>query len=418
MEAVVGRSAERTAIAVPSEFEGMNVMNPSLQFRPSASGAAAVPGQYRKDCLRIGRFIAREAASGRRVELDVSGDRLNRWIAAFNTMRSQGIEVDLTVDHGTDARSRRGRILSLFRASSDGSRLIADPDGEVLAFDAEVADEETALLARRCPHVSVEIEPDFIDGRGRHYGEAITAISIVRQPVVAGQWPFERIAAGRVRSAECLLLHGHDEMTQRWPRPRPARTQSLHGASGMFNEQQMQRLCRLLEVGESEAGDSIGEIICERIELALHDRDKARNALHAAKQQIGTGGEGEGLDPELIEEAVENCREKLDRLIEQGRLSPAAGEKLAAALLGEAGSRPAICLSRRAASNAGLGQPLAKAVLEALAENEPVRLGEQTGAQGVALSRRDPAQGAEVDEEELTRRMIEQANGRAGQPAL
>ncbi len=375
-------------------------------------------GRYRKDCLRIGRFIAREAVSGRRVELEVSGDRLDRWVAAFNAMRSQGIEVDLTVDHGTDARSRRGCVLSLFRASADGSRLIADPAGDVLAFDAELTDEETALLAWRCPHVSVEIEPDLVDGRGRHYGEAITAISIVRQPVVAGQRPFERIAAGRIRSAECLLLHGHDEITQRWPRRRLGRKQSFHGASGMFNEQQVQRLCRLLEVGESEAGDSIGEIICKRIELALHDRDRAREALQMAKQQGGMRGEGETVDPELIEEAAENCREKLDRLIEQGRLSPAAGEKLANALLGETGSRPAICLSRGAASNAGLSQPLARAVLEALAENEPVRLGEQTGAQVVALSRREPAQNAEVDEQELTRRMIEQANGKAGQPAL
>ncbi len=378
--------------------------------------------RYRKDCLRLGRFVAREAVTGRAVELEVSAARLDGWVAAFGAMRAGGVEVDLTVDHGGGAASRRGWVTALYRASTRGDALVADPEGEVLAFEAELSDDEAVLLAQRCPHVSVEIEPDFIDGQGRRYGEAITAISIVRQPVVPGQRPFSKLAAGRNRSAECLLLGTADELTHRWPQARPGGEPTPDGDHAMFNEQQMQRQCRLLEMGEPQPPESLGERVLERIELALRQRDQARTALEARGDgaDAATASPDNDIDGELMEEAAENCRERLDRLIERGRISPAAGQKLAEALLGEAGARPAVCLSRRAAVRAGFDRPLARAVLEALAENQPVHFGERTGAQLMTLSRREgsgrEAGGGDADDPDaLTRRMIEQANrGGAG----
>lgn len=137
--------------------------------------------RYRKDVIRTGRFFVPKM----RLWLEVTPDRMDRWVSTFDLMRRRGVKVDLTLDHldPGSAESKRGELVRLQRL------------GDTLYADVEVADAETELLLARCPEVSLELDQGFQDGLGNTYDEALTAVTICRQPVVPGQQPFLKIAA-------------------------------------------------------------------------------------------------------------------------------------------------------------------------------------------------------------------------------
>ena len=107
---------------------------------------------------------------------------------------------------------------------------------------------------------------------------------------------------------------------------------------------------------------------------------------------------------------------KIDGLVTDGKITPAVGEKLAASLIGAEGSRNIYALSIKAAKSVGLVAPYAKAILKALALNDPVKLGEQTKRQTLALSRVNPDddQGDAKAGQDRTKELIDTANKGAG----
>ncbi|MBL4702733.1 MAG: hypothetical protein JKX85_15925, partial [Phycisphaeraceae bacterium] len=139
--------------------------------------------RFKKDAIRVGQFIARNPIDGTSLLLEVTPQRISSWIEQFQFMRGNGVQVDLTVDHKKGAAAKIGTVDYLYR------------DDETLMFDLTVPDKESVLLLERCPEVSIEIEPGFQDGKGHIYGEAITAITVCRKPVVGDQQPFVPIAA-------------------------------------------------------------------------------------------------------------------------------------------------------------------------------------------------------------------------------
>ncbi len=128
--------------------------------------------------LRVGSY--RHPRAG--WELAVDQQRLVRMAETTNSMIAAGVAPDITVDHGQSARDKLGAIVG------------AKVDGDWLVLSHRFADDESLALARRVGNVSVEIEPDLVDGKGRHWADAIMASSLVRNPIVPGQ-SNERMAA-------------------------------------------------------------------------------------------------------------------------------------------------------------------------------------------------------------------------------
>lgn len=138
--------------------------------------------RFRKDLIRVGRFV--HPTEG--WTLDVTPDRLETWLSAFQKMRANGVDVEVTADHSDRAEAIRGYMVDAF---------IED---DTLFGILEMRGEKGIELAEVVKNVSVEIEPDFTDGKGNSYGDTITAVAIGQKPVVPNQQPFQRIAASLV----------------------------------------------------------------------------------------------------------------------------------------------------------------------------------------------------------------------------
>lgn len=115
--------------------------------------------------------------------LEVTPDRLNKWATRFNAGRAAGIDFEVTVDHSQKADGVIGYLTGMF------------VEGDKLMGVHEFADDDAVKIAERCKNVSVEIVPDFTDSKKNNYGEMIVKSSLVQQPVVPGQAPFQKMAA-------------------------------------------------------------------------------------------------------------------------------------------------------------------------------------------------------------------------------
>jgi hypothetical protein len=122
-------------------------------------------------------------------ELDVTRERMDKWVGAFKAMNANGVNVPHCKDHSLAADDYVCDVVDLFR------------QGDTLYAVYEATDEDDAIeQVKHLKHVSVGID-DFTDGSGTHYGEAITHVASVPDPVVRNQKPFVSIAASAGRAA-------------------------------------------------------------------------------------------------------------------------------------------------------------------------------------------------------------------------
>jgi hypothetical protein len=262
--------------------------------------------KFIKDLIAVGDYAHPE----KQWSLHVTPDRLDKWVQRFNAARANGVDFEVTLDHSPSARSVVGYLTSLHR------------EGDRLMGVHEFIGEEAIELAQRVKNVSVEIDPDFVDGKGNRYGEAIVKSSLVQQPVVPGQLAFMPFVT---------------------PMPNPV------AASRVTMDEEVAAL--------DEHADDVADRLCSLVKL--------------------------------------------------GRLTPHCRVLLAAALTGEPGRRPALLLSRRLSNTP---RSLARMIVEALGQNEPVSLAQATGVQTIELSRRVPG-GADEDADDLVRSRVDRHNG-------
>src|SRR5436305_11241508 len=97
-------------------------------------------------------------------------------------MTSNGVGVPILMDHSQSAAATLGWIVDVKRQDD---RLM-----ELHQFLGEAARD---IGLRNM--VSLGIDPDFIDGKGVRYGEAIVHSAVTPVPVVPGQGTFEPLSA-------------------------------------------------------------------------------------------------------------------------------------------------------------------------------------------------------------------------------
>ena len=119
-------------------------------------------------------------------------------------------------------------------------------------------------------------------------------------------------------------------------------------------------------------------------------------AVKTLKDQLGDLEKkaGKGKVPDVNEDLLEDLAEaregELDALVTAGKITPAARNKIAAAIIGEPGKRRTLGLSTSVAKHLGLTAPLAKQIIAALKDNDPavlMELREKTGPQRLTLTR-------------------------------
>jgi hypothetical protein len=161
-----------------------SLIRPNTRMTPIGSptkvGDGPLTQRFLKPVICLGSFIHPKHGW----KLDVDENRLNTYVKNFAAMKSNGVPVKLTKDHKRTSDAVVGDAIELTR------------EGDWLNAIVEVSGEKNIELCETNKDVSIEVDEGMVDGKGNRYGECITAISVVRNPIVPGQTGFKRIAAG------------------------------------------------------------------------------------------------------------------------------------------------------------------------------------------------------------------------------
>ena len=364
----------------------------------------ASTGQFNQDGHEVQRMVKDMIALGVYTHpifgwtLDVTEERLDRWVGAFKVMTENGIKVPITLDHSEASDDCQGYVVDMYR------------QGDKLMGVHELVGQEAITLALKVQQVSVLIEKEFIDGMDRNYGEAITHSSITPNPIVPGQEPFVPVAAsrsGQSQSAPVFVLTADK-----------GKRQSSKGAPAMTDEQ-LKAIQQALGAGDDLEADSVATRIAERLEAGKTEKADLEKkvvdltaeveALKKTAEEQGASRTEPKVDPDLLDDLAESAESRIDNLVDKGKVVASVAASLKDLLIGKPGARNAFALSRKVSQT---NESLVKGLCKALEQNDVVKLGETLGAQ-VTLSRSVPDGDAKDHDPDVTKEMIDQAGGPA-----
>ncbi len=316
-------------LATPGELKPAVMLGLGLPSR--VSGLPAF--YYWKDAIVVGSYVHPAG----RFSLDVTRQRLDGYAENFQKMKNNGVGVPILMDHTQSAAATLGWIVDVKRR---GDRLI-----ELHQFLGESA-RDIGLRNK----VSLGIDPNFVDGKGVRYGEAIVHSAVTPVPMVPDQGTFE--------SAE--------------------------------------------EAAMSQEGDGVIvlSLACESKPAA--DIPPQPPVAQPAAPAISPSQPAVELQM-AMGALADAAAAKRDLAVARGGVDPAVADELFALLVRASdGALNTLMLSR----HGGQG-PVALMVFDILARNQPTAMGEATAIQ--ILSR--PVPGEDADRLLLQERMIALANG-------
>ncbi|RLC38153.1 hypothetical protein DRH27_02945 [Candidatus Falkowbacteria bacterium] len=299
-------------------------------------------------------------------KLDVTEERLYRWVASFEAMKANGVDVEVPVNHSFGAEDNLGYVVEMF--------VEPNADGVPTLYGIhEIRGESNIETVMANKNVSVAIEKDFVDGEGTHYGEAIIHSSVVQQPVVPGQEDFEKIAAS---------ANGGQEQV-------PVLTMSNVTKGQSMNEEMLKQIREMLGAGDDLTADNALSRVAEKITSlgeAKADVDKELLNITAELEKIKANGSktASNIDPNLAEQMGVTAETQLTLLVAAGSISPACQVALQKAMVGEKTTRN---LSMLALGENGKSSNFSL-IFDALKLNKIADLTERTGLQ--TLSRTEP----------------------------
>jgi len=131
--------------------------------------------KFWKELIREGRWINAKAG------FTLQGDRgrLAQWARNFHEMADAGIRVPVPWGHSYDPRDNAGFVEE-----------IELRDGGLWARLNVPNEDDAAKVGATVRAVSVSVNPNFIDGSGRSWGEVIEHVALTNYPVVTDQGDF------------------------------------------------------------------------------------------------------------------------------------------------------------------------------------------------------------------------------------
>lgn len=127
----------------------------------------------------------------KRFTLAVDRPRMDNWVKTFALMKQQGVDVTVNADHSDKAANALGYVVDMRR------------EGDTLkVLHALIGDDAIRMAARN--KVSLGVDPDFVDGTGNRYGDAVVHSALTPVPVVPGQGGL--IAASRGQDDQALVF--------------------------------------------------------------------------------------------------------------------------------------------------------------------------------------------------------------------
>jgi len=315
-----------------------------LAAGPQTKADGRVERRFRKELIRTGHYVKAEDG----IEFEVTPQTLTHFVEQFERMKANGVRIPVPNGHKNagNADANRGYVEELFVE-----------DDTLVGVLRMVGDDGIAAAQRS--DVSIFVPIEFTDGKGNKYTRPIEHVALCTDPVVPGLGEFIPLAASK--------------------------------ESRMTKLELAKKLAKTLKLAAELTEENAEKLLEEGIQELIAARDKAAEELKAKEAEVTEAKtEAEQLkvaasrkaDPLMVKLAADNARLKLDGLVAASRLTPAARDKLAAALLGKDNEKLAVALSR------GDDGSAIDAIVAALSDNTPIKTGEKSGPQtSVALSK-------------------------------
>lgn len=292
---------------------------------------------------------------------------MRRWADAGAKMLAAGVAIPINCDHSDRARDVVGYVKDF---KLDGHRL--------LALCQFIGDDAALTAARNL--VSVGIDPNFIDGEARQWGEAIVHLALTPVPVVPNQGEFLQASLASDQDDVLILADGA-----------PAEAGEEANVTIVCSAELFEALADLIP-GEQDVtlADCIARVVqhLQSLEASPTDREIANSLqaeLSAAQQRVAelSARAAAPLSEEAAAAMVEAAIVRFDAAVACGGLSPAARDRLVAALVKSPDGRANLLALSRAANSRG-ERALALTVADILLDNQAIELGEKTSLQAMA----------------------------------
>lgn len=295
--------------------------------------------KVRKEIMRTGSYF--KAADGLSFEIDT--DILDHWASTCEEYLAAGNRIPVPATHydSENPESNRGWVTGMERS---GESLYAfmdlfGPDRKSIETLAAVSD------------VSIFVPPERVDGHGKMFVRPITHVALCTDPVIPGLEQFEVLAASHAATKK--------EQTMKLDL---AKISAALNITEAMTEENAESLIL------SAAATLTGKVTAAEAKVTTAETEVATLKLsHSPKK----------ADPVLVSLAAENRSHKLDALVSAARITPAVREKLAKHYI----NADTLSLSLGSGGKDGFDE-----IVEALKDNDPVVLGEQSGRQVLELS--------------------------------
>ncbi|MBX9652080.1 phage protease, partial [bacterium] len=277
---------------------------------------------FDKDVLRTGRWMVGDRC------WDVTAALLRRLVQNFQLARSRGVRIPVVWNHSNDARDKIGEVVRLYVV---GDTLRA-------RFWAAIP-EDIRRLNLTSDEASVEVAEPWNDGSGRRYDSFLTHVAIVNHPVVLNQGPIYRL-----QLSQATRQHEQGESMTRNDSP-----EAHHAVDGTPSSFDMATIVQLInemmgalgtsyqlaeDTDESNFESRLRDLR-DRIDAVVSDHDpspdqSADTPVSASlQQQLDSVTRQLANHRHLLNQEREQAFGRaMDRLITEGRLTPADRESL------------------------------------------------------------------------------------------
>jgi hypothetical protein len=332
----------------------------------------------------------------------VTPKRLAALARNFYQMKRAGISVPILADHAERADATLGFIVD-----------VKVENGWLRELHQFLGPEARDLGLRN--GVSLGLAPEYVDGQGRNWGEAIAHSALTPLPVVAGQGPFE--AAKPAAASEIWMLAmtddedessavdppddaGRDDTEDAIAAPPDPANPAAPDGPFILTPEQMDRLRQLIPDADVLDAATLVDRLLDLLEAANEEAGQETETAARAPANLSSANDAVAK----VQRQMLQIRRNL--LVERGALTPAAADALIAAMLPASGSAAGLVALSNASQDAA---NFAAAVFDALEHNHPVPQGELSGLQALArVPPGDPLAGGELP----FRRMADRFNGR------
>lgn len=355
---------------------GVVAMSSDAGLNPSGSIQLDDNGQphriFKKDLIRVGEFV--KSSTGQRISVDKA--QLDKWAETAQQFIANGNNVPLTNGHDKtgDPEKNRGWMTDAF----------VDDDTLYGVFDVIGED---GLKAASRSYVSIYAEPEYTDGEGNGYQFPIRHVALTTDPVINRQGKFVPIAASQ------------DE-----PEPREADFLTLATETPAMDFKALADKLGITDLTEENAVEKIGEAFDTAKKPAEDQAAELSNAKTRISELEQQAKPIELSNTERVL-ATRNLDSDLKSLVDGGHVVPAVVDKI----------KPLLSTPVMLSVADGKDAPNYAPVIEALKLNDPVKLGEQTAGQSLALSHsvQDGGDDGLDKVEEQTRKYAERTHRKA-----